>query len=63
MSKSALPLPLPPAPTRPDTARSNSTGEGAQTALAAMIRKRKMGENHFDPDEPQPLPQQAGPDA
>lgn len=25
-----------------------STGEGAQTALAAMIRKRQMGENHVE---------------
>lgn len=29
---------------------TSNTGEGAQTALAAMIRKRKMGENHVEPE-------------
>ena len=32
----------------PEPAARSSTGEGAETALAAMIRKRKMGENHVD---------------
>lgn len=27
---------------------TGGSGEGAQTALAAMIRKRKMGENHVE---------------
>jgi len=32
------------------------TGEGAQTALAAMIRKRQMGENHVEVESaPHPL--------
>ena len=26
----------------------NNSGEGAQTALAAMIRQRRMGENHVE---------------
>ena len=39
---------------------SNTPGEGAQTALAAMIRKRKMTENNVDEElsdaAPKPLP-------
>ena len=59
MNKPIIPLPV---ATQPD-AGSSSTGEGAQTALAAMIRKRKMGENHVEQDVPDTLPRQAAPDA
>lgn len=48
MSEPILPIPV---SHRPEPAGPGATGEGAQTALAAMIRKRKMGENHVD-DEP-----------
>lgn len=40
----------------------SSTGEGAQTALAAMIRKRKMAEHHAD-DEFVQAPSKQVPDA
>ena len=42
--------PILPIPTTnlPEPTGSSTTGEGAQTALAAMIRKRKMGENHIE---------------
>lgn len=53
MSKPILPLPgtIPPG-------AGATTGEGAQTALAAMIRKRKMGENHVEQDRQDKLPSQ-----
>jgi hypothetical protein len=41
------PIPVGPPCKQPETSSSTS-GEGAQTALAAMIRKRKMGENHVE---------------
>jgi hypothetical protein len=51
---------LPPAdPGDPELARAITSGEGALTALAAMIRKRKMGENHVEADAAQALPQPA----
>ena len=43
MNEPILPLPVPDAP---EQRGPGNTGQGAQTALAAMIRKRKMGENH-----------------
>ena len=43
--------------------RSSKTGEGAQTALAAMIRKRRMGENHVERDPPDTPERQSAPDA
>lgn len=46
----------------PDPAVGTATGEGAQTALAAMIRKRKMAEHHVA-DEPVPASPKPGPDA
>jgi hypothetical protein len=57
MTKPILPLPD---SGHPETAGKTS-GEGAQTALAAMIRKRKMGENHVEPELPEPSPQEAAP--
>ena len=49
--------PLIPIPVLPETKDPHTTGEGAQTALAAMIRKRKMGENHIDVTaDPAPKP-------
>ena len=48
MSEPILPI-LPMPTSHPPAEVSNSTGEGAQSALAALIRKRKMGENN--PDE------------
>ena len=59
MSKPILPLPV----ATPPEPRPSNTGEGAQTALAAMIRKRKMGETHVDRDFPDTLPGQTAPDA
>ncbi|MFC5500203.1 hypothetical protein ACFPOE_21855 [Caenimonas terrae] len=57
MSDPILPIPAS-HPAQP--AGAGGSGEGAQTALAAMIRKRKMGENHVDDDPldsaPKPLP-------
>lgn len=57
MSEPILPIPTAEVP---GPCASTTTGEGAQTALAAMIRKRRMGENHVDPElfEPpsEPLP-------
>ena len=57
MSKPILPLPvaIPPG-------AGATTGEGAQTALAAMIRKRKMGENHVEQDQQDKLPCQPTPE-
>ena len=56
MSEPILPIPT----SRLPEHGSNNTGEGAQTALAAMIRKRKMAENSVDEDlpdaAPKPLP-------
>lgn len=43
-------LPIPTTASVPDACASATTGEGALTALAAMIRKRRMGENHLEPD-------------
>lgn len=37
---------------------STTTGEGAQTALAAMIRKRRMAENRLDDDPIDAPPEQ-----
>ena len=54
MSDPILPIPT---SNLPKPAGSTGTGEGAQTALAAMIRKRKMGENHLD-DDPDETPRQ-----
>jgi len=48
MSNPVLPIP---ASRLPEPETRSGSGEGAQTALAAMIRKRKMGENHVD-DKP-----------
>jgi hypothetical protein len=52
------PIPVKPAGSPPENPHSRS-GEGAQTALAALIRKRKMGENHveFGPEDQPPKPQ------
>lgn len=52
------PIPVMPAGTSPEKPRSTS-GEGARTALAALIRQRKMGENHveFGPEDQPPKPQ------
>lgn len=52
--------PILPIPTSnlPEPTGSGTTGEGAQTALAAMIRKRKMGENHVEDDPVEALPRQ-----
>ena len=47
MSEPILPIPT---SDLPEQAGVGGSGEGAQTALAAMIRKRKMGENHVDDD-------------
>jgi hypothetical protein len=58
MNKPILPLPV---SNHPDAAATTS-GEGAQTALAAMIRKRRMGENHVETDPPEPLEQHPSPD-
>lgn len=57
MSEPILPLPAADAP-RP---ASDNTGEGAQTALAAMIRKRRMGENHVEDRPALPSPSQLPP--
>ena len=41
--------PIPPLPA-PDTSEqrgAGNTGQGAQTALDALIRQRRMGENHL----------------
>ena len=47
MSETILPmLPIPTSQLPEDA--SLTTGEGSQSALAAMIRKRKMGENHVE---------------
>jgi hypothetical protein len=43
----------------PQPAAADKTGEGAETALAAMIRKRRMGENHVEPEPPQAQPSPA----
>jgi hypothetical protein len=56
MSDPILPIPVTHLPEQ-GTATS---GEGAQTALAAMIRKRKMGENHVDDEAQVILPKPAG---
>ena len=48
MNEPIIPLPAPDIPERRD---AGNTGQGAQTALAALIRKRRMGENHIA-DEP-----------
>jgi hypothetical protein len=53
MSEPILPIPT---SNLPEPAAGSSTGEGAQTALAAMIRKRRMGENHVDDDPVQASP-------
>ena len=50
MSEPVLPTPLLPLP---ETSGPSNSGEGAQTALAAMIRKRKMVENHIDDEPPE----------
>ncbi len=55
MSDPILPIPTANAPVPCGGA---TTGEGAQTALAAMLRKRRMGENHVDPDPVEPPSQQ-----
>ena len=55
MSQPILPIP---AARLPEQAAASTTGEGAQTALAAMIRKRKMGENHIDDESPDAVPSQ-----
>lgn len=56
-------MPIFPKP-EPDSPEAGvpTSGEGAQTALAAMIRKRKMGENHIEQEQAEKLPAQAGPD-
>ena len=59
MIKPILPLPV----AIPADPRTSTTGEGAQTALAAMIRMRKMGENHVERDFPDTLPAQTAPAA
>lgn len=42
--------PILPIPTvqHAESAAGHTSGEGAQTALAEMIRQRKMGENHVE---------------
>lgn len=55
MNEPILPIPT---SNLPEPNGSSTTGEGAQTALAAMIRKRKMGENHVE-DNPVDTPRQA----
>jgi hypothetical protein len=59
MSKPILPLPV---TDRPDQPMASTSGEGAQTALAAMIRKRKMGENHVEPEIQEAAPRQPRPE-
>ena len=54
--------PILPSPVAQTDERISNSGEGAQTALAAMIRKRKMGENHVEGEQPDSLPRQAAPD-
>lgn len=54
MSDPIVPIPT----TRPEPG-CGTTGEGAQTALAAMIRKRRMGENHVDDKPLESLPKPA----
>ena len=55
MTEPILPIPIAHAPPTP---AGETSGEGAQTALAAMIRKRRMGENHVEPDLTDPAPKQ-----
>ena len=57
MTKPILPLPV----ANPPHAGA-TTGEGAQTALAAMIRRRKMGENHVEQEQQDQLPCQPPPE-
>lgn len=52
MSKPFLPIPMSP----PPDPVSHTTGEGAQTALTAMIRQRKMAENNVDEHLADPAP-------
>lgn len=54
MNGPILPIPT----TRLPEQAAPSSGEGAQTALAAMIRKRKMGENHVEEEIIQAGPKQ-----
>lgn len=60
MSNPILPLPQ---SKRTESAPASSTGEGALTALAAMIRKRKLCENHVDIESPELARSQPAPDA
>lgn len=55
MSNPVLPIPAsrPPEPSSP-----GGSGEGAQTALAAMIRKRRMAESHVDEQPAEAAPRQ-----
>ena len=56
MTNPILPLPV---ADHPEPASSGSSGEGAQTALAALIRKRRMGENHVEHEALESLPKPA----
>ena len=57
MSEPILPAPIP-VSDGPAQRSAGNTGQGAQTALAAMIRKRKMGENHVDDETIELAPRQ-----
>lgn len=52
-----------PATKRPETPGSTTTGEGAKSALAEMIRKRQMAENRVDHETEEQLAKKAVPDA
>ena len=58
MSQPMLPRPQVDHPEAGDS----TSGEGAQTALAAMIRRRRMGENHSEVEPTAANPQQPGPE-
>lgn len=52
MTESILPIPIAHVPVTP---AGETSGEGAQTALASMIRKRRMRENPVEPDLTDPV--------
>lgn len=54
MKEPLFPTPVPGSQPH-DPLAAGSSGEGAQSALAALIRQRKMGENRVDND-PVPPP-------
>jgi hypothetical protein len=46
--------PVPPSDVPVPPEKAKRSGEGAATALQALIRKRKQVESHDDPDAPLP---------